>query len=177
MTMRICDSMLPIEFRATEPKRKSGQKRPLYTLTQPKEENRFSGRPVSRILSGGGQSAWAIICLDRTSPHGSSSLPGANSSKGEATSSLLPAKRASPLLGFAPSGGCLAAHITAGAGSLLHHLFTLTSHAGGMSLWPDPASSLPASSFPVPGVTRHCALWSADFPRPQQIEAAIARPT
>jgi len=32
----------------------------------------------------------------------------------------------SSLLGLAPSGGCLAAHITASAGGPLHHLFTLT---------------------------------------------------
>ncbi len=32
-----------------------------------------------------------------------------------------------PLLGLAPGGGCLAARVAAGAGGLLHHLFTLTS--------------------------------------------------
>jgi hypothetical protein len=32
----------------------------------------------------------------------------------------------SPLLDLAPCGGCLAAGITAHAGGLLHHLFTLT---------------------------------------------------
>jgi hypothetical protein len=31
---------------------------------------------------------------------------------------------------------------------------------GGLSLWPDPVD------FSTPGVTRHLALWSADFPRP-----------
>ncbi len=35
-------------------------------------------------------------------------------------------KRTSLLLGLAPDGGCLAADITANAGGLLHHLFTLT---------------------------------------------------
>jgi len=32
-------------------------------------------------------------------------------------------------------------------------------HYGGMSLWPYPAGC------PAPGVTRHRALWSADFPQ------------
>ena len=36
------------------------------------------------------------------------------------------AEKKSPLLGLAPGGGCLAAGIAAGAGGLLHHLFTLT---------------------------------------------------
>ncbi len=40
-----------------------------------------------------------------------------------------------------------------------------------MFLWPDPAGC------PAPGVTRHLALWSADFPRLRQSEAAISRPT
>jgi len=76
------------------------------------------------------------------------------------------------LLGLAPGGGYLAACITTGAGGLLHNqrpfspcrLFTLTVIAkrcsGGMFLWPDP------TGCPVPGITRHRALWSADFPRP-----------
>src|SRR3990172_3837371 len=73
-----------------------------------------------------------------------------------------------PLLGLAPGGGCLAAGIAAGAGGLLHHLFILTegstAPASGMFLWPDPAGC------PTPGVTRHGALWSADFPRPRVAE-------
>jgi hypothetical protein len=43
-------------------------------------------------------------------------------------------------------------------GGLLHHHFTLT-EISGMFLWPDPAGC------PTPGVTRHHALWSTDFPR------------
>lgn len=35
---------------------------------------------------------------------------------------------ASSLLGLAPGGGYLAIHITADAGGLLHHLFTITPH-------------------------------------------------
>ena len=64
------------------------------------------------------------------------------------------------LLGIARDGGYLAAPVTGRAGGLLHHLFTLTGeHSGGMFLWPDPAG------YPAPGITRHRALWSADFPR------------
>ena len=65
----------------------------------------------------------AIIHLDPTSPRGSSSLPEAR----EERAAPRPHKRALPLLGLAPGGGCLAADIAAGAGGLLHHLFTLAS--------------------------------------------------
>ena len=100
-------------------------------------ESNTSGWSVSRILSSGGGSglhsspklrassrfsAWAIISLGGALPRRSSSLPEtqrrrAASRRPEATLSLL---------GLAPGGGCLAAHITAGAGGLLHRLFTLT---------------------------------------------------
>jgi hypothetical protein len=40
---------------------------------------------------------------------------------------------ASSLLGLAPGGGYLAIHITADAGGLLHHLFTITPHSCEMS--------------------------------------------
>ena len=72
------------------------------------------------------------------------------------TSSLPP--EGLPLLGLAPEGGCLAALIAERAGGLLHHLFTLAGISG-LFLWPDPAG------YPTPGVTRHRALWSTDFPR------------
>jgi len=65
------------------------------------------------------------------------------------TSSPLP-RRDSRLLGLAPGGGCLAAGIAAGAGGLLHHLFTLTLHAwraGGRFLWPCPRD-FPARALP-----------------------------
>jgi hypothetical protein len=38
---------------------------------------------------------------------------------------------------------------------------------GGLFLWPDP------SGCPVPGVSRHLALWSADFPRWHKASAVI----
>ena len=71
-----------------------------------------------------------------------------------------PTLRSSILLDLAPDGGCLAASITECAGSLLHYLFTITHIAvGSLFLWPDPANLF------APGVTRHHALWSADFPQ------------
>jgi hypothetical protein len=63
------------------------------------------------------------------------------------------------LLGLAPGGGCLANGIAAAAGGLLHHLFTVTEQFGGLFLWPYPAN------YFTPGVTRHHALRSADFPQ------------
>jgi hypothetical protein len=106
---------------------------------------------------------WMVICLDGASPHRSSSLP--ETQRKRAASLVRPKPDHSFLLGLAPDGGCLAAPITGYAGGLLHHRFTLTSlTAGGMFLWPDPAGC------PTPGVTRHPALWSADFPRFRQAE-------
>jgi len=66
-----------------------------------------------------------IIHLDPTSPRGSSSLPEARKER----AAPRPHKRVLPLLGLAPGGGCLAVDIAAGAGGLLHHLFTLASKA------------------------------------------------
>ena len=71
--------------------------------------------------------------------------------------------RLSSLLGLAPDGGCLTPRITVSAGGLLHTPFhpylDCMQPIGGLFLWPDPAGC------PAPGVTRHRALWSADFPQ------------
>jgi hypothetical protein len=143
------------------------------------------GQPISRILSGstGGLHKWL---------HPAGSLPGWSSVWALRLHSALAAyprlKKAGrfplcrglsrhklPLLGLAPNGGCLAAPIAGCAGGLLHHLFILTGtprgYSSGLFLWPDPAG------FPAPGVTRHPALWSADFPRPPRREAATTQPT
>ena len=89
--------------------------------------------------------------------------------------------RTSLLLGLAPDGGCLAADITVNAGGLLHHLFTLTRSNALMAKEPSPYPVDQAVLFcgpfrgsPHPGVTRHRALWSADFP--QVAEATRDRP-
>ena len=65
------------------------------------------------------------ISLGCELPHTSCSLPEAADLAIQATSSHLP--MGLPLLDLAPDGGYLAADITAHAGGLLHHLFTLTS--------------------------------------------------
>ena len=62
---------------------------------------------------------WAVISLGEASPPRSSGLPGT----GNEASSL------SSLFGLAPGGGYLAARITADAGGLLHHLFTIAACA------------------------------------------------
>jgi hypothetical protein len=119
----------------------------------------------------------ATIYLGRKSPCTSSSPPGTRRLQAKGTSSTSTSlRRPLSLLGLAPGGGCLAARIAADAGGLLHHLFTLApspppnllqilANLGEglrmesiMSLWPDPRS------YPRPGVTRHRALWSTDFP-------------
>ena len=75
-------------------------------------------QPISRILSSRSDPAWAIICLGCASQR-TSVQPTRDSSGASCPLSLL---------GLAPGGGCLAAHIAARAGGLLHHHFTLTAH-------------------------------------------------
>jgi hypothetical protein len=104
------------------------------------------------------------IYLGRASPRGSSGLPEAH----KEASNLLPVFRLIwPLLDLAPDGGCLAASIAAGAGGLLHHLFTLT--PGGAVCFCGPVQQVdPPEGFPAPGITRRPALRSADFPQPRK---------
>ncbi len=64
------------------------------------------------------------ISLGRKLPHASCSLPDAADLAIQVTSNLLPLGL--HLLDLAPGGGYLAADVTACAGGLLHHLFTLT---------------------------------------------------
>jgi hypothetical protein len=68
------------------------------------------------------------------------------------------------LLGFAPGGVCLASDITAAAGGLLHRRFTLT--CADLSARAIHLSVALAVGSPRPAVSRHRALWSADFPQP-----------
>ena len=95
-----------------------------------------------------------------------------------------------PLLGLAPSGGCLAARITTGAGGLLHmrssnerHLFTLTGcrlsgNLGGLFLWPDPAGNR-SMTGPHPGCYPALCSLECGLSSPLRLapRAAIARPT
>ena len=64
------------------------------------------------------------------------------------------------LLGLAPDGVCLADAITNAAGGLLHHRFTLA-RAETRAIRFSVALS---GRSPCPAVSRHRALWSADFP-------------
>jgi hypothetical protein len=111
------------------------------------------GWSISRILYAATvhRGCTVIIYLERASPLASCGLP--ETERRAASMSLL---------GLAPGGGYLASGITAAAGGLLHHLFTVTEKFGGLFLWPYPAN------YFAPGVTRHHALWSADFPRPRR---------
>jgi len=86
----------------------------------------------------------------------------------------------SPLLSLAPGGGYLAICITANAGGLLHHLFTITPNPCGswgcLFLWPSSGRFAPLGGFPAPVANRRRALWSADFPRSRQRRTATAQP-
>ena len=73
---------------------------------------------------------------------------------------------------LAPGGVYLADRITAFAGGLLHHRFTLTSFARGGLL-----SVALSRGLPRVGVTHHLALWSPDFPRHFFRSDAAARAT
>jgi len=139
--------------------------RPVYKPHSVRQ-GRFTPRRVSSPPL-----AWAIIYLGRASPRVSSGLPRARAFRRKPGDEQPPTRhrRILPLLGLAPGGGCLAARIAASAGGLLHRLFTLAV-TGSRFLWPGPAGC------PAPGVTRHRALWSADFPRPCRSRAAITQP-
>lgn len=67
------------------------------------------------------------------------------------------------LLGLAPGGVCLASAITDAAGGLLHHRFTLAGRNFQQAMH---FSVALAVGLPRPAVSRHHALWSADFPQP-----------
>ena len=101
-----------------------------------------SGRSISRILSG------RSLCLGKSSiwatRHRAArcSLPGAVRRRAVSHRPWT----ISPLLGLAPGGGYLAACITANAGGLLHHLFTITTQKGWLFV-----SVALSGGFPRPG--------------------------
>jgi len=156
-------------------------------------KNNNSGRSISRILSSAEAPVQSSLWAARRRA-ARCSLPGAGSlhRRRERVRRRAVSRRpqtTSPLLGLAPGGGYLATCITADAGGLLHHLFTITpsphplSHwergagvRGCLFLWPFSGRFAPLGGFPVPGAIRRRALWSADFPRSQQRRTATARP-
>jgi hypothetical protein len=114
----------------------------------------YKPHSVQRIAPLGQSSLWAARL--RTAR---CSLPGADPShKREGyiwrrAASHRPRTK-SPLLGLAPGGGYLATRITARAGGLLHHLFTitLTPKSGGLSVSVALIRQVHASRrFPRPG--------------------------
>ena len=93
----------------------------------------------------------AIIYLGRRLPVASSSLPRTVAER----AAPRPPKRTLSLLGLAPGGGCLATRVAAGAGGLLHHLFTITWLTGGQSGEP---------SYPPPGCLLFCGPLPSGHP-------------
>ncbi len=106
------------------------------------------GRAVSRILFPVNRAA--IIHLGRRLPAASSDLPG---SIGRAALKRFPIRSCSGWV-------YLASRVTTRTGELLPHPFTLTSGIPGGGL----LSVALALGLPPPGVTRHPALRSSDFP-------------
>lgn len=141
-----------------------------------------SGLPVSRILSGGPGPVYTAYRVILSRRHLGDHLSGTAVSGRlvQPTRDSNGAGRTSSLLGLAPDRGCLAAGIAARAGGLLHHLFTMTRTAALAVCFCGPVRQPGRHCRPaVPGVTRHRALRSADFPRRRGSahSAAIARQT
>ena len=96
-------------------------------------------------------SAMTVIPLGPPLPAGSSRLPA------DSASSVVVR-----LFGVAPDGGC--------------RVSPASREGGDSSLWPCSSPSLQRRrSLLRPGVTRHPALWSPDFPLPRRSEAATIR--
>ena len=172
------------------PKCPKGVSRSTSLTCMPLPKN-TSGRSISRILSGnkclGDHLSGRHVATPLVAAY-----PGLAPSRWRVHIWRRAASRrpqtTSSLLGLAPGGGYLATHITVRAGGLLHHLFTLTpppspppnrGRLGGVRFVSVALSGRFTSldGFPAPGAIRRRALWSADFPRPRQRRAAIARPT
>ena len=127
-----------------------------------------SGRSISRILSSNKclgdhlSGRYVAIPLDAAYPGLAPSRwmvhiwRRAASRRPQTTSSLL---------GLAPGGGYLATHITARAGGLLHHLFTLTASYEAAVCFCGPFRQVDASRrFPRPGC----------YPTPYSLECGLS---
>lgn len=79
------------------------------------------------------------------------------------------------LFGLAPNGVCQAGSVARTAGELLPHPFTLACAPPSRAIGGLLSVALSVGSL-LPGVTRHSALWSPDFP-PAFSRPAAARPT
>lgn len=108
--------------------------------------------------------AWVTIYLGRQSPAASCGLPGTQTPRAAARSCLALLRMGvawpPPLRAARWSltrGDCEA--ISQRSGNASPTVSPLPAEAGGLFLWPI------RRVIPAPGVTRHPALWSADFPR------------
>ncbi|GAA3467735.1 hypothetical protein GCM10018965_022880 [Nonomuraea roseola] len=107
-----------------------------------------TSRPVGRVLSFANEGA--TIHLGPPLPAASSGLP-ARLGRAVLERRARDASCEASLLDLAPGGVYLAAHVTVGAGGLLHHPFTLTSRKirkAVCSLWHCPAGH-PGSALPT----------------------------
>ena len=127
-------------------------------LFRPVREHLFSARgdhPSGRTIAGAPQAAYLFLFADE------------QPLKHHRTAGLLQAWVRS--LDLAPGGVYLATAVTYGAGALLPHLFTLTSHpprraverAGGLFLWHYPAGrpGLPLATTVLCGVRTFLRTW------------------
>jgi hypothetical protein len=115
-----------------------------------------AGRRISRVLSPA--SRGRTISLGPMSPSASSSLPETVKAR-----NLRGAGSPSSLLGLAPGGACHATDVAAGAVRSYRTVSTLpVPPAGAIGGLLSVALSVASRR---PGVTRHPALWSSDFPR------------
>ena len=127
----------------------------------------WSTSSVSRVLfhPGVALEVAAVIPLGRPLPDASSSLP-ADSSESPSTAPLFRGEPHVRLCGLAPDGVCLAASVTGGAVGSYPAVSPLP--AAPLRFRRDEAGGLfsvaLSFAFPRPGVTRHRALWSSDFP-------------
>ena len=101
----------------------------------------FLSQPISRVLS------WTIIHLRYLLPNTCSDLPG-----------ITTGRRMDSLFGLAPSGVYPAVSVTRNAVRSYRTFSPLPAKAGGLF------SVALSVGLRRPGVTRHFALWSPDFP-------------
>ena len=130
--------------------------------TRPKgvRRNDKPGSVTERAYAPRRSSVW-----DGRSPDVSSGLPGARARRATARS----------LFGLAPGGVCRAAAVTSERGGLLPHRFTLACAAEAAAIGGLFSVTLSIASR-RPGVTRHRALRSPDFPRAAPRGHADGRP-
>jgi len=138
-------------------------------LLSPSSRSIYKPHSVKRGLL-----ASAIISLGHASPHDSCSLPETSASGFAPENS---GDEPPPTRRFCPCSALLQMgvtwlHLLPDAPVVSYTTFSpLPGYPGGLFLWPNPVG------YPTPGVTRHRALWSADFPLEDSEESTSDRPT